>query len=45
MLAKQALYCLSHLQSILLWLFFENGKYFPGLALNHDHPDFGLPSS
>jgi hypothetical protein len=38
----------TQLQSILFWLFWKWGglmNYLHGLALNHDFPDFSLPSS
>jgi hypothetical protein len=49
-LQSGALRLVSHLQSILLWLFLEMGflkfeTYLPRLASNHDPPNLSLPNS
>jgi hypothetical protein len=46
-LAKEVWTLQSHLQSILLWLFWGQDleNYLPELALNLDPPNLGLPTS
>jgi hypothetical protein len=45
MLAKQALYRLSHTSSAFCSGYFEDRVYLLDLALNLDPPDLSLPSS